>query len=72
MYMLLNSGGKDSGRCMSKGVADCTVHGGLPGRILRNQVKIPKHSSKHTILAFRWDCMDTGQLWLNCADIEIV
>jgi hypothetical protein len=28
--------------------------------------------SNHTLLGFRWDCEDTGQLWLHCADIQLV
>jgi len=64
-------GPKDNGRCMSKSVGSCQTHEG-DGSILRDQVKIPNHTSNHTLLGFRWDCEDTGQLWLHCADIAIV
>jgi hypothetical protein len=32
---------------------------------------VPSLQSNHTLLGFRWDCEDTGQLWLHCADIEL-
>eukprot|EP00128_Syssomonas_multiformis_P009238 Colp12_sorted_trinity150504_noHs@29261 len=64
-------GPKDNGRCSVKGVADCQAHGHR-GRLLRDKVRLPMHTSNHTLLGFRWDCMDTAQLWLNCADIAIV
>ena len=63
-------GPKDDGRCMSKGVDSCATHG-ADGSILRDQVKLPNHQSNHTLLGFRWDCEDTGQLWLHCADIAL-
>lgn len=64
-------GPKDGGRCMSKGNAGkCTTHGST-GTIIRDKVKLPAHQSNHTLLGFRWDCEDTGQLWLHCADIQI-
>mmetsp|Transcript_7717 Transcript_7717/g.13019 ORF Transcript_7717/g.13019 Transcript_7717/m.13019 type:complete len:262 (+) Transcript_7717:27-812(+) len=64
-------GPKDSGRCMQKGNAGkCATHGDQ-GSIIRDQVKLPAHTSNHTLLGFRWDCEDTGQLWLHCADIEL-
>ena len=48
------------------------MHGGHPGRILRDKVKIPEnYNSSHTLIGFRWDSMDTAQLWLHCADIAI-
>lgn len=64
-------GPKDSGRCASKSVGYCYTHEG-DGSILRNQVKLPEKVSNHTLLGFRWDCEDTGQLWLHCADIELI
>jgi len=66
-----NCGPKDSGRCQSKGVGSCHTHG-AGGSILRDQVKLPKYVSNHTLLAFRWDSEDTPQLWVHCADIKIV
>lgn len=64
-------GPKDSGRCMKKSAGYCHTHGN-DGSIVRDQVMIPNHTSNHTLLGFRWDCEDTGQLWLHCADIKIV
>ena len=65
-------GPKDSGRCAEKGVDSCHTHG-ADGSILRDQVKLPSgFTSNHTLMGFRWDCEDTGQLWLHCADIAIV
>ena len=64
-------GPKDSGRCMEKGVDTCDTHGDK-GTILRDQVKLPDYKSNHTLIGFRWDCGDTGQLWLHCADIALV
>jgi hypothetical protein len=71
-------GPKDEGRCMAAPQAQsgsgetCTTHGG-EGTILRDQVKLPDgYTSNHTLMGFRWDCEDTGQLWLHCADIAIV
>jgi len=66
-------GPKDSGRCAAKGEqGSCNCHDG-PGTLLRNKVKLPDNfSSKHTLIGFRWDCEDTAQLWLHCADIAIV
>jgi hypothetical protein len=57
---------------MEKGVDSCFTHG-ADGSILRDQVKLPdNHVSNHTLLGFRWDCEDTGQLWLHCSDIRLV
>mmetsp|Transcript_34911 Transcript_34911/g.71258 ORF Transcript_34911/g.71258 Transcript_34911/m.71258 type:complete len:258 (+) Transcript_34911:16-789(+) len=64
-------GPKDGGRCMEKGAGSCATHG-ADGSILRDQVKLPNHVSNHTLLGFRWDCEDTGQLWLHCSDIALI
>ena len=65
-------GPKDNGRCRSKGVGSCKTHNG-DGTILRDRVKLPSgFTSNHTLLGFRWDCEDTGQLWVHCSDIKIV
>lgn len=66
-----NCGPKDYGRCASKSQGACYTHGG-DGSILRDQVKLPQHVSNHTLLGFRWDCEDTAQLWLGCADIQLI
>lgn len=66
-------GPKDTGRCEMKSNGEyCYTHGN-DGSILSDQVKLPDNfTSNHTLLGFRWDCEDTGQLWLHCADIQIV
>jgi len=67
-----NCGPLDGGRCMNTGTDEvCNVHGGT-GRILRDKVKLPDFRSNHTLMGFRWDCEDTTQLWMNCADIALV
>jgi len=66
-----NCGPKDGGRCASRGVGKCETHKG-PGSILRDRVKLPNIVSNHTLISFRWDCQDTPQLWLHCADIALV
>eukprot|EP00928_Gymnodinium_smaydae_P043163 TRINITY_DN28980_c0_g2_i1.p1 TRINITY_DN28980_c0_g2~~TRINITY_DN28980_c0_g2_i1.p1 ORF type:complete len:271 (-),score=17.40 TRINITY_DN28980_c0_g2_i1:115-927(-) len=65
-------GPKDKGRCASKAVDKCSCHEGS-GSLLRDKVKLPDtFVSKHTLIGFRWDCEDTAQLWVHCADIAIV
>ena len=66
-----NCGPKDGGRCRSRGNETCTTHEG-PGTILRDQVKLPNLVSNHTLIGFRWDCQDTPQLWLHCADVTLL
>jgi hypothetical protein len=66
-----NCGPKDSGRCASRGVGKCSCHDG-PGTLLRDKVKLPRFVSNHTLLGWRWDCQDTPQLWLHCADVALV
>mmetsp|Transcript_2641 Transcript_2641/g.4825 ORF Transcript_2641/g.4825 Transcript_2641/m.4825 type:complete len:214 (+) Transcript_2641:183-824(+) len=67
-----NCGPVDGGRCMSTSTGEtCNVHGGT-GAILRDKVKLPMYTSNHTLMGFRWDCEDTTQLWVHCADIAIV
>eukprot|EP00732_Lithocolla_globosa_P004836 Lithocolla_globosa_v1_NODE_4641_length_1395_cov_28.476866.p1 type:complete len:246 gc:universal NODE_4641_length_1395_cov_28.476866:1007-270(-) len=54
------AGCREDGRCKNNGL------------ILRDQVKLPQgFVSNHTLLSWRWDAMDTPQLYLNCADISI-
>jgi len=67
-----NCGPKDNGRCASRGThGSCETHKG-PGTVLKDQVKLPDgFASNHTLIGFRWDCQDTPQLWLHCADVEI-
>lgn len=65
-------GPKDNGRCASKGTEKCQCHQGT-GTILRDRVKLPAgFTSNHTLLGFRWDSEDTPQLWLHCADVQVL
>lgn len=64
-------GPKDNGRCMSKGVGKCQCHNG-DGSLLRDKVRLPNFVSNHTLLGFRWDCEDTAQLWVHCADVALM
>lgn len=67
-----NCGPKDNGRCASKSAGKCSCHKG-DGSLLRDRVKLPDNFvSKHTLIGFRWDCEDTAQLWVQCADVAIV
>ena len=66
-----NCGGINDGRCMSKGAGSCQAHDG-EGTILRDKVKLPNFTSNHTLIGFRWDCEDTPQLWVHCADVALV
>jgi hypothetical protein len=68
-----NCAGKDAGRCAAKGApGKCNTHKGS-GHLLTDKVKLPAgFRSNHTLLGFRWDCEDTPQLWVQCADIAIV
>jgi len=57
------------GGCMASSVGSCRGNGGL----LRDRVKLPANfASNHTLIGFRWDCQQTGQLWLHCADVKIL
>jgi len=54
---------------MANSVGSCRGNGGL----LRDRVKLPANfASNHTLIGFRWDCQQTGQLWLHCADVKIL
>jgi hypothetical protein len=61
------------GGCMAKGQhGACHSHNG-GGALLKDKVKLPDNfASKHTLIGFRWDCEQTGQLWLHCADVAIL
>jgi len=57
------------GSCLARSVGSCRGNGGL----LRDRVKLPANfASNHTLIGFRWDCQQTGQLWLHCADVKIL
>merc|ERR1740129_2536505 len=56
------------GSCMARSIGSCRGNGDL----LRDRVKLPSNfASNHTLIGFRWDCQQTGQLWLHCADVKI-
>jgi len=57
------------GSCLARSVGQCRGNGGL----LRDRVKLPSNfASNHTLIGFRWDCQQTAQLWLHCADVKIL
>jgi len=58
--------------CKAKGQAGtCYAHNGA-GTLLRDRVKLPDNfASNHTLIGFRWDCQQTRQLWMHCADVRI-
>jgi len=58
------------GSCLARSIGSCREgRGGL----IRDQVRLPDNfASNHTLMQFRWDCQQTAQLWLNCADIKIL
>jgi hypothetical protein len=41
------------------------------GYTVTKQVKLPDYSSEHTLLSFKWNSFQTGQIYLSCADIAI-
>jgi lytic starch monooxygenase len=42
------------------------------GYTVSKKVKIPENfSSKHTLLSFKWNSFQTGQIYLSCADIAV-
>ncbi|KAL1860675.1 hypothetical protein Daus18300_009018 [Diaporthe australafricana] len=41
------------------------------GYTVTKKIKIPDYVSDHTILSFRWNSFQTGQVYLTCADIAI-
>ncbi|KAK4031977.1 Glucoamylase [Parachaetomium inaequale] len=45
-----------------------TISGGFP---VTKKIKIPNFQSKHTLLSFKWNSFQTGQIYLSCADIAI-
>jgi len=49
----------------------CNAHNG-GGSLIKDRVRLPDNfTSNHTLIGFRWDCQQTGQLWLHCADVKI-
>ena len=41
------------------------------GYTVSKQVKLPDFKSEHTLLSFKWNSFQTGQIYLGCADIAI-
>lgn len=45
-----------------------TIAGGFK---VTKKIKIPNYNSAHTLLSFKWNSFQTGQIYLSCADIAI-
>ncbi|KAK2809478.1 hypothetical protein FQN50_003746 [Emmonsiellopsis sp. PD_5] len=41
------------------------------GYTVTKKIKIPEIESNHTLLGFKWNSYQTGQIYLHCADIAI-
>lgn len=41
------------------------------GYTVTKRIRIPDFSSEHTLLSFKWNSFETGQIYLSCADIAI-
>lgn len=41
------------------------------GYTVTKQIKIPDYASEHTLLSFKWNSFQTGQIYISCADIAI-
>ncbi|CAI4214164.1 unnamed protein product [Parascedosporium putredinis] len=41
------------------------------GYTVSKKIKIPEYVSNHTLLSFKWNSFQTGQIYLSCADIAI-
>lgn len=41
------------------------------GYTVTKRVRLPDFSSDHTLLSFKWNSFETGQIYLSCADIAI-
>ncbi|KAH6651655.1 starch binding domain-containing protein [Truncatella angustata] len=50
------------------GSCKTTIAGGYT---VTKKIKIPDYSSDHTLLQFKWNSFQTGQIYLSCADIAI-
>ncbi|KEZ42028.1 Starch binding domain-containing protein [Scedosporium apiospermum] len=63
----------DRARCKgvdnaAKGSCFTTIAGGYT---VTKKIKIPEYVSNHTLLSFKWNSYETGQIYLSCADIAI-
>ncbi|KAI0133461.1 starch binding domain-containing protein [Xylariales sp. AK1849] len=47
---------------------ETTIAGGY---IVSKKVKLPDFQSEHTLLSFKWNSFQTGQIYLSCSDIAI-
>jgi hypothetical protein len=45
-----------------------SISGGFP---VTKRIRIPNYLSSHTLLSFKWNSFQTGQIYLSCADIAI-
>ncbi|KAK4097310.1 carbohydrate-binding module family 20 protein [Parathielavia hyrcaniae] len=45
-----------------------SISSGFP---VTKKVRIPNYQSSHTLLSFKWNSFQTGQIYLSCADIAI-
>ncbi|KAH6621689.1 hypothetical protein B0J18DRAFT_233992 [Chaetomium sp. MPI-SDFR-AT-0129] len=50
------------------GACFTTISGGYT---VTKKIKIPDYESAHTLLSFKWNSFQTGQIYLSCADIAI-
>lgn len=41
------------------------------GYTVSSKVKLPDITSEHTLISFKWNSFQTGQIYLSCADISI-
>ncbi|KAK4167502.1 starch binding domain-containing protein [Cladorrhinum sp. PSN259] len=51
-----------------RGSCFTTIAGGFP---VTKKIKLPNYNSAHTLLSFKWNSFQTGQIYLSCADIAI-
>ncbi|CAG8933571.1 unnamed protein product [Penicillium salamii] len=47
---------------------DTTISGGYT---VSKRIKIPDYVSNHTLISWKWNSFQTGQIYLSCADIAI-
>ncbi|CAI7584875.1 unnamed protein product [Penicillium palitans] len=50
------------------GSCETTISGGYT---VSKQIKIPDYVSNHTLLSWKWNSFQTGQIYLSCSDIAI-
>ncbi|KAK4150222.1 Glucoamylase [Chaetomidium leptoderma] len=52
----------------AQGSCFTSISGGFP---VTKKIRIPNYVSGHTLLSFKWNSYQTGQIYLSCADIAI-